>query len=126
MARTFVPRLLSRARQARDRVALDLAIDLLVPPLAILLATVALGLALSIVLSALAGHHLVAEWLWIACAIAIAAYGVRGWMLSDTGVKGLVSLAYVPVFVIWKLTLPLRGSRGSRKWIRTTREGETP
>ena len=126
MARAFVPRLLRRAVQKRDPVALDLALDLLVPPLAILLVTVGLGFALSIVFSALAGHRLVAAWIWGSCAIAIVAYGIRGWMLSNTGLRGLASLAYVPVFVIWKLTLPRRGSRGSREWIRTTREGEAP
>ena len=126
MARAFVPRLLSRARRERDRVALDLAIDLLVPPLAILLATIVLGLAVTIGLAVLTGHPLIAEWLFFSCAVAIGLYGFRGWMLSGTGLKGLASLAYVPVFVIWKLTLPLRGSHGSREWIRTTREGEAP
>ena len=124
MARAFVPRLLRRAVRDRDRVALDLTLDLLVPPLAILLSMVGIGLALSAAFSALGGHRLVAPWIWGTCAIVIVAYGIRGWRLSNTGLKGLASLAYVPVFVIWKLTLPLRGSRGSREWIRTTREGE--
>ncbi len=66
-------------------------------------------------------------WLWIACGAAICAYAARGWQLSETGVRGLRALAYVPGYVAWKLTLPLRRpTHASGEWVRTARGEEPP
>lgn len=126
LARMFVPRLLARAIRTRDPVCLDLALDLLVPPVAILFAAVALGLALSIALSLAAGSPLLPLWLWTACAAALVAHGVRGWQLSDTGMRGLLDVVHIPGFVVWKLALRLRRSWGTEEWIRSPRERNVP
>ncbi len=126
LARELAPRLLQRALRERNRVCLDLALDLLVPPLAVLLAAITIGLGASIAVSFLVGHATVALWIWGACAASLVVYGLRGWQLSGTGVRGLLDLAYVPVFVIWKLTLRLRRSWGTTEWIRSARENEAP
>ena len=126
LARAFVPRLLARAWRDRSLVCFDLALDLLVPPIAILFAVIALGLGASVGASLAMHHATVALWLWGACAASLAAYGLRGWQLSGTGARGLLDLCWVPVFVIWKLTLRLRRSWRATEWIRSTRENEAP
>ena len=126
LARAFVPRLLSHALRTRDAVCFDLALDLLVPPVAFLFAAAALGLSAAIALSWLAGHVLVACWVWGACALALFAYGIRGWQLSGTGLRGLLDVVHVPCFVVWKLALRFRRSWGIEEWVRSPRERNAP
>jgi cellulose synthase/poly-beta-1,6-N-acetylglucosamine synthase-like glycosyltransferase len=113
--------LLRATRGSGAWLRLDLAIDLLVPPLSyvalnVLLLGAVAGLAL---LTALAS----AVWLWIAtaCALCLCLYVLRGWQLSGLGGRGLAALAYAPFFVVWKLLLMLR-LPATQAWIRTRRE----
>ncbi len=124
-ALAVVPRLLARALRRRDAVAFDLAMDLIVPPLSTLAAGTAVGLVASVLLWAVAGHFVVVVVPWALCAVALTAYALRGWHLSGTGVRGLLGLAWAPIYVAWKLTLPLRAGRGDKRWVRTPREGES-
>jgi cellulose synthase/poly-beta-1,6-N-acetylglucosamine synthase-like glycosyltransferase len=105
------------------RVCLDLAMDLLVMPLSYVALIVA---ALLVVagLGTLADARL-APWLWlgIGCGTGLLAYVLRGWQLSDVGVRGLVDLARAPWFVLWKSALTLR-PHDSTKWVRTKRGHE--
>ncbi len=126
LARLWVRRLFAQALHTRDRVCLDLAFDLLVPPIATSLAAVAVGLVLSIALSSSAGHALAPLWLFSACAVALAVHGLRGWQLSGTGLRGLLDVIYVPGFVAWKLALRLRRSWRTEEWIRSPRERNAP
>lgn len=126
LARAFVPLLLRRAFRARDAVCLDLALDLLVPPIAMVFAAAAVGVLSSIALSVIAGHALIALWLWAACAIALFVHGLRGWQLSGTGVRGLLDVVHVPGFVLWKLALRFRRSWGVEEWVRSPRERNAP
>ena len=115
--------LLLRSLRERNRVLLDLALDLLVPPLAsltlacgALLATVAIGSAqgLSLPASALV--------LGLA-ALSLGGYVARGLVLAGTGWRGLLDLARVPWFLVWKLALAFRKPRGTAEaWVRTERE----
>jgi len=115
--------LLRRAFSARSGVLLDLALDLLVPPLATLGASAVTGLGLSFLVSGWLGSPLVATWAWAACLVAISAYVARGWSISHTGLRGLASLARAPVYALWKLSLALRErSHPPGVWIRTPRE----
>jgi hypothetical protein len=108
-------------RQAQRRVCLDLACDLLLPPLAqVLLVVLAFaGLA------ALALVGLDASPLWLmlalACGVALVLHVLRGWQLSGVGLRGLSALLRAPVFVLWKLWLGLR-PQGDAGWVRTQRE----
>jgi 1,2-diacylglycerol 3-beta-glucosyltransferase len=125
LARTFLPRLIRRAW--RDRVALDLAIDLVVPPLSVLVFLVIVGASASSALATVDPAGATPALLWGGSALALAGYALRGWRLSGTGTRGLFGLLFAVPYVAWKLTLPLRGGRTPRAaWVRTTREGESP
>jgi cellulose synthase/poly-beta-1,6-N-acetylglucosamine synthase-like glycosyltransferase len=122
MARLHAARLLAQALRKRDRVLLDLAIDLLVPPLATLATLTALGLAGSLVYSYRTGHLAGVAWAWIACGLGLSGYALRGWQLSGTGARGLAALRFVPGYVVWKLLLRARGSgHAGSEWVRTPR-----
>ncbi len=127
MAERHARRLLARAIRGRDPVLLDLAIDLLVPPLGTLLLVVALGLATSAALSLRAAELVGAAWVWLGCALGLLAYGVRAWQLSGTGARGILGLCAVPRYLIWKVLLRTRRSaQAEDEWVRTARgEGES-
>jgi len=113
--------LLLAAKDPGGGVCLDLALDLLVPPLAY----VAVNTAALIVLSgiALLWEPAAEMWLWpgVLCSLSLLLYVLRGWQLSGVGMRGLMDLARAPFFVIWKMLLMLR-ARGSAEWVRTKRE----
>ncbi len=114
--------LLAAALRRRDPILLDLALDLLVPPLAMVATGVAVGLAASVLLSLWAGTVLPATYAWLACAALLAAYVLRGVQLAGLGWRGLLALLHAPVYVAWKLALPLLSGRDRRGWVRTARE----
>jgi hypothetical protein len=118
MAKLHAVRLLRDAFRLRDRVRLDLALDLLVPPLSLLAVPVAAGLA-----AALALRSGAATAVFGACAFFLLAYVLRGWMVSGTGARGLVALLCAPVFVAWRLGVLAVHSR-TKGWVRTAREDQ--
>jgi len=113
--------LLRATVRKRSAVCFDLALDLLVPPLAqIALMTTALIVGAAI---ALWWYPRLTTLLWLglACAAVLSLYVLRGWQLSGTGARGLADLAHAPAFVLWKVvTLARRDD--SREWERTERE----
>ncbi len=126
MARRHAWRLLRQGLRQRNWIALDLAFDLLVPPLATLVVVGALGLVLSVALSWIGGRPIGVVWVWLGCVLGLVAYGLRGWKLSRTGFGGLCTLVAAPAYIVWKLTLPRGRSAAARgEWVRTPREGET-
>jgi GT2 family glycosyltransferase len=126
IARTHAPALLRRALAARDRVLADLALDLLVPPLATLVAWCCLGLAACAVAAALGLPTRVAPWLYGGALVFVLAYVLRGWSLSGVGARGLLDLLLAPAYVAWKLALRVLPSPAAGEWVRTTRAGEEP
>jgi 1,2-diacylglycerol 3-beta-glucosyltransferase len=109
----------------RSALLMDLAMDVLVPPLALIAGPVGLGLMLSLVGSALTQTLWASVWLWGLAAACVALYVLRGWQLSGMGARGLVALAYAPIYVVWKVALlfiPKNARKG--EWVRTTREAE--
>lgn len=113
--------LLRAALRRRSRVCLDLALDLLVPPLATLALEV-LALAGAAGVASMV-HAQLRGWLWLALAsaAALALHVLRGWQLSGVGARGLLDLGRAPFYMLWKLSLRLRRSSGSA-WLRTERE----
>lgn len=113
--------LLQAAGGAGGRVCLDLAIDLLLPPLSY----VAVNAALLIVLAGLATwwDPSLGIWLWlgVVSGVSLLLYVLRGWNLSGVGWHGLLDLLHAPLFVVWKLLLMLRAHE-SAEWVRTKRE----
>jgi 1,2-diacylglycerol 3-beta-glucosyltransferase len=121
LTRLYVGRLLSAAARTRSLVPLDLALDLLIPPLASLGLAVLLGLSLSVITVRL-GHGALAMVPWGLAALLLGVYLARGWQVAGLGWRGLLDLGHVPSFVAWKLLLLVRSGRArSGEWVRTTR-----
>ena len=93
------------------------ALELLVPPLAELVALLALwgGLA------ALSGERTLVLW-WASAALWLAAYVVLGLWASGVSSRVWLSLLRAPFYVIWKLALRLGGPHGQGEWVRTARD----
>jgi 1,2-diacylglycerol 3-beta-glucosyltransferase len=123
LVRSRVPLLLRTAVTGPSAICLDLAVDLLVPPLSYIVlssaAAVAVGL-ISVLLSRSELPLLVLGLGLLNCA-ALAAYVGRGWALSGVGVQGFWDMLRVPGFIFWKLRLLAFGPK-TTSWIRTRRE----
>jgi len=123
LARTQLPGLLAVAVQRRDPLLLDLAMDLIVPPLsylalACLAGTVWSGLALSY---GIGGRP--AFLLWGASTACLLIYVARGWALSGVGARGFVDLARAPFYLLWKVSMLFERARpADDEWVRTSRE----
>jgi cellulose synthase/poly-beta-1,6-N-acetylglucosamine synthase-like glycosyltransferase len=114
-----IPLLLAAVRR-RSLVCLDLAFDLMVPPLSYLaLNIVVLGLVAAIVSVSDPSAVFWVRWA-LACAAALVLHVLRGWQLSGMGIRGLMALAHVPGFILWRIWLLL--GRKPNEWVRTDRE----
>jgi cellulose synthase/poly-beta-1,6-N-acetylglucosamine synthase-like glycosyltransferase len=120
LVRTRTLPLLAAAVAGRSAICLDLALDLLVLPLSY----VALNLAALFVAAGLAAPWSPGAlfwWWWaLACLVALIVHVMRGWQVSGMGRRGLLALARVPGFLVWKIVVLL--SRKSQAWVRTERE----
>jgi 1,2-diacylglycerol 3-beta-glucosyltransferase len=126
LARRHGLRLLGAGLARRDPIRIDLALDLFVPPLSWLAIWGALGAAASIAASLHAGSPAASCALWGVAWAFLAAYVARGWWLAGLGARGVLDLLWIPVYVVWKVTLALRRSRHAKDaWVRTAREGES-
>jgi glycosyltransferase involved in cell wall biosynthesis len=116
-------RLLREGIRRRDPVRFDLALDLLVPPLSTIAIGVTLGTLIGLGLVFGAAAPGIAATAFGAGLLSVAAYVLRGWMLSGTGLRGLVDLGLAPVYVAWKIALRFRKPpRATSEWVRTKRE----
>jgi 1,2-diacylglycerol 3-beta-glucosyltransferase len=128
LARERGPALLVRALRSRNVVLLDLAVDLIVPPLAYVSVACGAGASVAVACSLAMGTALAGLWPWLLASLCLVAYVARGWWVSGMGARGLVDLACAPVFVAWKIAVMLRpaargAEKGSRQvWVRTARE----
>jgi 1,2-diacylglycerol 3-beta-glucosyltransferase len=123
LVRQNARRLLGAGLTSNNRVLIDLALDLLIPPLS----TIAVGLLVFEVVGVGLVVVLGAPGVSAACfglgLGSVALYVGRGWMLSGTGARGLVDLALAPFYVAWKLGLRFRKPpRATAEWVRTERE----
>jgi cellulose synthase/poly-beta-1,6-N-acetylglucosamine synthase-like glycosyltransferase len=130
--------LLKEAIEKRDGVLLDVAMDVLVPPLSYLFGMALLGTVFGVVgftifrdpanaTVPLAERAFAAATVpWAASLTMIVLYVLRGLVLSRAGLRGLLDLAWAPVYIGWKLALSLsnRARRGNKEWIRTAREDD--
>jgi 1,2-diacylglycerol 3-beta-glucosyltransferase len=121
LVRAHVPTLLKEAVRRRDLTQLDLALDLLVPPIGQLVVFATAGLAVS--LAATWFHAMLAPWFWAAALLGIVLHVLQGWRFSGVGIAGLFDLLWAPVYVVWKLSLRFK-DRGEtpQEWVRTSRE----
>jgi hypothetical protein len=126
LARQKLPVLLPRALKERSALLFDLAVDLTVPPLSIIGLCIGAGLLLEASLFVVDKQLHLGALPWLAAALMIGLYVMRGVHLSGLGLKGLLALAWAPFYVLWKLTLIRPWKKKSDAWIRTTRESELP
>jgi GT2 family glycosyltransferase len=127
LARQHAARLLGEALRTRDGIRLDLAADLLVPPLTYVVVACAVGLTTSVAWWLLAAGPWWAAAPWTLACVALALYVARGAWLSRIGPRAILDLMWAPVYMVWKVALALRSSPSrEREWVRTAREGEKP
>jgi 1,2-diacylglycerol 3-beta-glucosyltransferase len=125
MARAHAATLLRRAWRERNAVFLDLALDVLFPPLSTIVLACVLGVAATATARAFGTPVRVAPWLWGASTVGLATYVMRGWALSGVGPRGLVDLLAAPAYIAWKLALSLwRSPHRADEWVRTERRGD--
>ncbi|KFA91815.1 exopolysaccharide biosynthesis GT2 family glycosyltransferase EpsU [Archangium violaceum] len=127
MTRKFGLPLLAEGLRKGDKVLVDLAVDLLVPPLSwVVLGAGAVTVA-SGALSLWLGHPALSSYLSAASVLSLVLYVMRGWWVSGMGLAGLSALAWAPFYVAWKVWLMLsRPEEKKGEWVRTTREAPKP
>ncbi|HTB76978.1 MAG TPA: glycosyltransferase family 2 protein [Polyangiaceae bacterium] len=118
--------LLKEAFAKRDRVVFDVAMDILVPPLAYLVGLAFLGTTAAVACALLGGRGCAFAIVpWAVAVAMIVSYVLRGLVISETGLRGLLDLAWAPVYIAWKLALSLSNPEKRREgWVRTAREDD--
>ncbi len=119
--------LLRDGLRQRSALLMDLAMDVLVPPLSRVVGFSLLGAMASALLLAMVGHGAIASAAFSVALSSVALYVFVGWLHSGTGLRGLMDLGLAPAYVAWKGVLAFRVPKGPKQteWVRTTREGET-
>jgi 1,2-diacylglycerol 3-beta-glucosyltransferase len=130
LARRHAATLLADGLRRRSLLLLDLAMDLLVPPLTYVALATFVGVVASASWVRFGGGS---PWVlapWFAALAGFAVYVVRGIWLAGAGPRTLLALLWAPVYMIWKVVLAVRSPRSSParegEWVRTAREGEKP
>nr|WP_274622294.1 exopolysaccharide biosynthesis GT2 family glycosyltransferase EpsU [Myxococcus fulvus] len=119
--------LLSDALKQRSGLLLDLSMDVLVPPLSqLVLAAVGSAVVAAVLVWLSGGTAVWASAVAGFALMSLGAYVLRGWWVSGVGPRGLLDLAWAPVYVVWKVGLMLRGPGAEKRgeWVRTEREAE--
>jgi cellulose synthase/poly-beta-1,6-N-acetylglucosamine synthase-like glycosyltransferase len=118
--------LVKEAFVKRDRVIFDVAMDVLVPPLTYLFGLAIIGTGIAVACTLLGGRgYALAIAPWALSVTMIVSYVLRGLVLSETGPRGLLDLAWAPVYIAWKLALSLSNPKRRREgWVRTAREDD--
>jgi cellulose synthase/poly-beta-1,6-N-acetylglucosamine synthase-like glycosyltransferase len=126
LARQYGPTLLFESVRKRSGLLLDLAMDVLVPPLATLVALTLFGGLLSAAAVIALGRPVALVAPWSIATLMITIYVLRGVAMSGFGLRGLLDLLWAPVYIVWKLALRLRRSSApSGTWVRTERAADT-
>jgi 1,2-diacylglycerol 3-beta-glucosyltransferase len=124
-ARQDVPPLLRQALAKADLVALDRALDLLIPPLALLVMALVAGMLVSAGLWWWLGGPLLAAGLigWLGLLAGMGLFVFGGLAVARAPRYAYLALLFAPVYVIWKTRIYARMlfRRVPREWIRTQR-----
>ncbi|MDP2340073.1 MAG: glycosyltransferase family 2 protein [Deltaproteobacteria bacterium] len=125
-----LPGVLRDAVKMRSIMLLDLAMDLLVPPLSTIAVLVVVGVFAEGVRAVVLGPDLQTAIAW-APSLLLGLYIVRGMQLSGLGFRSVVVLFKAPAYIAWKILLKLKGApkpsqSGQGEWVRTARETEEP
>jgi cellulose synthase/poly-beta-1,6-N-acetylglucosamine synthase-like glycosyltransferase len=124
LAKTHLGGLFRDAIAQRSGMLFDLAMDLAVPALTIVVVWTVVGAVVATALAVVTkSPGLVAPWAFSAFVLLL--YVGRGVVLSGSGFRGVLDLAAAPAYIAWKLALSLRrSSRKKGEWVRTARESE--
>jgi 1,2-diacylglycerol 3-beta-glucosyltransferase len=126
IARRYVPELLARAVRERSALLADLAFDLLVPPLSVLLVAAVVGLAASAGGALLLGGISTALIVWLGAGIALAAHVLHAARRAGRVVALIRASTALPGYAFEKTMIATRALRShGGEWIRTARQGET-
>jgi cellulose synthase/poly-beta-1,6-N-acetylglucosamine synthase-like glycosyltransferase len=118
----IAPRLLLEALRRRHRNLLALALDLCVPPLALLVLLVMTVHAVSAVFYAATGLAL-PLLLAMATFVIFAAAVLMAWFRYARQVISLASLAYAPLYALWKIPLYVKFmAKRQVEWVRSRRD----
>lgn len=124
LARRDGLRLLRTAIRHRSLARLDWAMDLLTPPMGILIGLPIVMLVVNVPLSLLLGSPLVeASWGWLGLMLGACVYVLGGLLISGADRRAYLYLLCTPLFLIWKLKVyaTMLLGRGPRGWVRTER-----
>jgi cellulose synthase/poly-beta-1,6-N-acetylglucosamine synthase-like glycosyltransferase len=114
--------LLRRAMRDRSPLLLDLAIDLLVPPLTTVFVFLAAGTAVAVAACILSP----AAWslsllAWGVADAGFLLYIARGCVMTGHFWRAVRDLAWAPVFMLWKLSVRAAAGVAGEEWVRTGR-----
>ncbi len=126
LMRVYGTDLLVAAIRGRSLLLLDLALDVLMPPLSWIVVYTGLGTSAAgmMMLANAAPPMALAVWL-LPCGF-LAAYVLRGAVVSAMGLRGLAALAWAPAFIAWKFAVLITcPPQQSANWVRTAREPQT-
>src|SRR5262245_28189837 len=126
LAERYARPLVRRAFRDRDLRALEMAVDLAVPPFSSLVIACTLGQLVCLAGFWMGARPVVAATAWSIACLSMLAYGVTGYVRSGLGWSGLGALSRAPLYILWKLRLGLRSASETMPWVRTTRETRGP
>jgi cellulose synthase/poly-beta-1,6-N-acetylglucosamine synthase-like glycosyltransferase len=118
LARAYAMPLLRGAWRKRDLAQLDAIAEVCLPPLSVLAGALVLVLALALALRWGPGLVIAAGLVGL-----LALHGLAGVALARLTPRAYLSLAYAPVYILWKIGVYLRAAvqRGAAVWVRTPR-----
>lgn len=124
---TAAPTLLS-AGVARLRIDLvALALELVVPPLSLLVAMLVGGAALSALVALVTGASMAPALALIAATVWVGVATLLAWSKWGSGVVPPGALAAVPAYIFWKIPVWIGFARSpQQEWVRTQRPAEAP
>lgn len=111
------PRLARELLQKPSLQGLDILLELLIPPLGLLVALQAAALVATALLPGYSYAILIAGWLMLGTYIVLSVF------LAGLPLKTFLALGYVPIYVLWKLALLPKtwAASRSKRWVRTAR-----
>jgi hypothetical protein len=116
---------LLRAVARRDATLMAMAIDLMVPPLTLLLGLTLLSVLLGLALAPWLGRSLIGIS-GVGLVVLLAAL-LRAWWLVGRPLLSVNDLVRAPAYALWKIPLYLKFvTQRQKEWVRTKRHDEKP
>jgi len=126
MARRFVPALVRQAARGRSLMAADLACDLIVPPLSVLLLASVTGLALSLLLAIAAAGPTWSWVMWLTTCVGLGVHVAHAARVAGRGQAFVRAAGSIPGYALGKAVTAARAlQRPDNVWVRTERRGES-